>query len=159
GRDRGNSHGPRHRVRADRPRSMRWGRTRSLQLRLVARVAALYIPLTVIAILVLMTRAYETVRSIGDDELMDRALALATSLPPPSSGSAEFDVSLGSLEFQEAAHAAGVFAIRDRTGRLLAASPVSFSKAEIELPDAESQPGRFSIEDFGANHENYSGIT
>jgi hypothetical protein len=68
-------------------------------------VALLYIPLTVIAILVLMTRAYETVRSVGDDELMDRALALARSLPPPSSGSAEFDFFLGSPRFQQAAHA------------------------------------------------------
>jgi signal transduction histidine kinase len=122
-------------------------------------VAVLYIPVTVLVILVLMTRAYETARSIGDDELMDRAQALARSLPPLTAGTAEFDLLARLPEFQEAARAASVFAIRDRNGRLLAASPTRFGEVGASEPPVYPEPRRFSIEDLGARHENYSGIT
>jgi hypothetical protein len=45
---------------------MIWGSIRSLQLRLVARVALLYIPATIIIIGFLMARAFDTARSLGD---------------------------------------------------------------------------------------------
>jgi hypothetical protein len=50
---------------------------RSLQLRLAMRVAALYIVATVVVILVLMSRAYDTARSLSDQELIFRATDLA----------------------------------------------------------------------------------
>jgi len=52
-------------------------RIRSLQVGLALRVAALYILATIAAIAVLMTRAYDTARSLSDQELLLRARDLA----------------------------------------------------------------------------------
>src|SRR5262249_12217659 len=49
------------------------GWLQSLQVRLALRVAALYIAAAVVVIVVLMSRAYDTARSLGDQELLLRA--------------------------------------------------------------------------------------
>src|SRR5260370_17808294 len=62
--------------------SMIRGWLQSLQVRLALRVAALYIVATVVVIVVLMSRAYDTPRSLGDQELLLRANDLPPSATP-----------------------------------------------------------------------------
>ena len=67
-------------------------RLRSLQVRLALRVATLYILATVAVIAVLMTRAYDTARSLSDQELLLRARDLASHLSMGAEGLPRLDL-------------------------------------------------------------------
>jgi signal transduction histidine kinase len=128
---------------------------RSLQLRLVVRVAALYVVVTVLVIGILMSRAYDTARSLGDSALLARAAELVKFVHFDPNGEARFDLQ---TEY-EPASAADIFAIRDLGGRLVAASPAPFGERVAGWPSATASPSHFSIEGFGEKPQTYYGLT
>src|SRR5262245_66011604 len=108
------------------------GRFQSLQLRLALRVATLYAIATLIVIGVLMSRAYDAARSLGDRELVLRATALSKSVSLGQDGVPHIDLpTLGEAE---------IFAIRDTGGRIIAASPPRFGEEVTSWPPAADQP-------------------
>lgn len=131
------------------------GSIRSLQLRLVVRVAALYVVVTVLVIGILMSRAYDTARSLGDSALLARAAELVKFVHFDPNGEARFDLQ---TEY-EPASAADIFAIRDLGGRLVAASPAPFGERVAGWPSATASPSHFSIEGFGEKPQTYYGLT
>jgi signal transduction histidine kinase len=131
---------------------------RSLQMRLVVRVVALYIAVTVIAIGVLMSRAYDTARSLGDRELLARAAALAKLVHTDSDGRARLDLPAELAAIYAPASGIDIFVVRDRDGRLVAAWPSSLGDAAAGWPTATDGLRHFSIEDFGDKHQNYYGL-
>src|SRR5713101_3538016 len=107
---------------------------RSLQLRLVLRVAVLFIPATVVVIGVLMARAFDTARSLGDRELITRATELAKFVSINPNGSTRLDLPLRLATVYEASSADDIFAIRDLGGRVVAASPTRFGEIVAAWP-------------------------
>jgi hypothetical protein len=65
---------------------------RSFQVRLALRVATLYIVATVAVIAVLKTRAYDTARSLSDQELLLRARELAGHVSVGADGLPRLDL-------------------------------------------------------------------
>jgi signal transduction histidine kinase len=103
-------------------------RLRSLQVRLALRVATLYIVATVVAIAVLMSRAYDTARSLSDQELLLRARDLAGHVSVGADGLARLDLPPNLAAFYDTAPGGDIFAIRDADGRLIAAAPARFGE-------------------------------
>jgi len=132
---------------------------RSLQLRLVARVAVLYIPATVIVVGVLMARAFDTARSLGDRELVARATELARFVSLDPTGARRLDLPAALAALYQAPSADEIFAIRSVDGGLVAASPLRFGDVVAGWPNPPDGPEHFLIDGFGDKVQNYYGLT
>jgi signal transduction histidine kinase len=137
---------------------MRRGWPRSLQLRLAFRVAALYVVATVIVIAFLMSRAYDTVRSVGDRELVGRASEIARSVSIGADGRPRVDLPPNLTELPDAKSGLDVFAVRDAASRIITAAPEAFGDVVATWPMPAAEPVRFSI---GLGHESrgYDGLS
>jgi signal transduction histidine kinase len=111
---------------------------------LALRVATLYILATVAVIAVLMTRAYDTARSLSDQELLLRAKDLAGRVSVGSDGLPRLDLPLNLAVVYEMAPGGDIFAVRDANGRLIAAVPPRFGELVAGWPRATAEAVRFS---------------
>jgi signal transduction histidine kinase len=133
--------------------------SRSLQLRLAVRVAVLYTCATALVIIVLMSRAYDTARSLGDRDLSVRAADLAKAVSAEPNGAPRLDLPPRLTASYEAASDSDIFAIRSPGGAIVAASPPKFGDLVMAWPDASNSPNHFRIRDFGAGSQDYYGLS
>jgi signal transduction histidine kinase len=131
-------------------------RLRSLQLRLAAPLAALYVAGTAIAVGVLIYQAYDTAASLNDRELSQRAQDLAGAVTRGDDGAARL-VLPQKLAVAYAASGDDIFAVRDGAGRVLAASPAEFGEQVARWPLAKDDPAYFRLADLGP--ANYFGLS
>ncbi len=132
---------------------------RSLQLRIAWRVAALYIVATLVVIVVLMLRAYDTARSLSDRELILRATNLAKFVSTDADGVARIKLPSQLSATYDAPSPSDIFAIRDTNGRVVAASPPRFGELVAKWPPATDEPAHFQILDLGSGPDGYNGLT
>jgi signal transduction histidine kinase len=121
------------------------GSPRSLQLRLALRVASLYIVATVIVIAFLMSRAYDTARSLGDRELVARANDVARSMSVGANGFPRIDLAPNLGEIYNSRLGSDIFAVRDADDRIIAAAPQGFGDLVARWPPATAEPVHFSV--------------
>jgi len=132
--------------------------SRSLQLRLAVRVAVLYTCATALVIIVLMSRAYDTARSLGDRDLSVRAADLVKAVSAEPNGAPRLDLPPRLTASYEASDS-DIFAIRRPGGGIVAASPPKFGELVMGWPDASDSPNHFRITDFGAGFQDYYGLS
>jgi signal transduction histidine kinase len=121
-------------------------RLRSLQARLALRVATLYIVATVLVIAVLMSRAYDTARSLNDQDLMARAKDLAGLVSVGADGLTRLDLRPNLAAVYDTARGGDIFAVRDANGRLIAAVPPRFGELVAGWPRATAEAVHFSTQ-------------
>jgi signal transduction histidine kinase len=121
------------------------GWLQSLQVRLALRVAALYIAAAVVVIVVLMSRAYDTARSLGDQELLLRANDLARYVVVGENGLPRLEMPANLSAIYQPPSGRDIFAIRDADGQMIAAAPPWFGKIVARWPRATSEPVRFDV--------------
>ena len=121
------------------------GWPRSLQLRLALRVASLYVVATVIVIVFLWSRAYDTARSLGDQELVRNANDIARYVSVDTNGLPRIDLPLKLGEIYNSALGGNIFAIRDANNRTIAAAPEEFGELVATWPTAPTEPVRFGV--------------
>jgi hypothetical protein len=114
--------------------------TASLQFRLAARLAALYVGATAIAAAVLIYQAYGTAASLNDRELSQRADDLARAVIRDPSGAAQLPLPQKLASAYAASDGDDIFAVRDRAGRVLAASPPEFGAQVARWPPRRRGP-------------------
>jgi signal transduction histidine kinase len=131
-------------------------RFKSLQVRLAIRLAAVYVAATVIAAGVLIYQAYDTATSLNDRELSQRAEDLARAVSRDPSGVPQLELPQ-KLAGAYASSTDDIFAVRDSSGRVLAASPPSFGEQVTKWPLAKDDPSYFHLSDLGAS--NYYGLS
>jgi signal transduction histidine kinase len=131
-------------------------RFQSLQVRLAVRLAALYAAATVLAAGVLIYQAYDTAASLNDRELSLRAEDLARTVSRDDSGLLQVKLPL-KLASAYAASTDDIFAVRDETGRLLAASPPQFGEQVLKWPLAKDDPSYFHLTNLGST--DYYGLS
>ena len=141
---------------------MSFGQFRSLQLRLAVRLAVLYVAAAAIAIGVLVFQVYDTAGSLNDRELGLRAEDLARALVADGAGQPRLDLPAKLAAAYAAAPEDDLFAIRDTSGRLIAASLDEFGERVAKWPPATDEPSYFRLsgagsEDFGS--ETYYGLS
>jgi signal transduction histidine kinase len=121
-------------------------RTRSLQVGLALRVATLYLLATVAVIAVLMTRAYDTARSLSDQELLLRARDIASHVSMGADGLRRLDLPPNLATAYDTAPGSDIFAVRDANGRLIAAAPPRFGELVAGWPRATAEAVHFSTQ-------------
>jgi len=131
-------------------------RFKSLQVRLAARLAALYVIATVIATGALIYEAYDTASSLNDRELSGRAEDLARAVSRDGAGQTRFALP-ARLASAYADSTDDIFAIRDADGHLLTASPVEFGTQVSKWPLAKGDPSYFHLTDLGTKE--YYGLS
>jgi signal transduction histidine kinase len=141
---------------------MSFGDYRSLQVRLAVRLAVLYVAAAAIAVGVLVYQAYDTAGSLNDRELGLRAEDLARAMVADSAGQPRLDLPSKLAAAYAAAPEDDLFAIRDTSGRLIAASLAEFGDLVSKWPPATDEPSYFRLsgagsEDFGS--ETYYGLS
>ncbi len=134
------------------------GWPRSLQLRLAFRVAALYIVATVVVIAFLMSRAYDTARSLGDRELVGRANDIARNVSVGTNGLPRIDLPPNLSEIYNSRPGSDIFAIRDADDRIMAAAPQAFGDLIATSPRPAAEPDHFSVS-LGAERGDYDGLS
>jgi signal transduction histidine kinase len=134
-------------------------RIRSLQVRLVVRLAALYVAATALAVGILIYQAYETAGSLNDRELSLRAADLARYVAVDTDGAARLELPLALVAGYQAGGNADIFAVRRGTEAILAASPSNFGEVAAKWPLATDDPSYFHLKDFGSEGREYYGLT
>src|SRR5262245_32846494 len=131
-------------------------RFQSLQVRLAARLALLYVAATAIAVGMLIYQAYDTASSLNDRELSLRAEDLARAVTRDGAGQAQLTLP-ARLASAYAASSDDIFAVRDADGRLLAASSDEFAEQVRKWPRAKDEPSYFRLTNLGAT--DYYGLS
>ena len=131
-------------------------RFKSLQVQLAIRLAALYVAATALAAGVLIYQAYDNLSSLNDRELSLRAEDLARAISRDGSGAPQLTLS-PKLASAYAASTDDIFAVRDSSGRVLAASPPEFGEQVSKWPPAKDDPSYFHLTNLGST--DYYGLT
>jgi len=135
---------------------MTGGRLGSLQVRLALRLAALYAAATLVAAAVLIYQAYDTASSLSDRELSLRAEDLARAVSRDGAGAPQLNLP-PKLTAAYAASADDIFAVRDASGRLLAASSPEFGDQVSKWPPATDDASYFRLTNLGST--DYYGLS
>jgi signal transduction histidine kinase len=134
-------------------------RRRSLQLRLAARLALVYVLAVAMAVSFFIYQAYNTATSLSDRELGLRAADLVRYVSVDNQGVPHLNVPAELAAAYAAASGADVYAIRAPDGRVIAASPESFAQQVAEWPAAADIPNYFRLKYVGAHAQDYYGLS
>src|SRR5262249_22766490 len=145
------------RLPADRRRRMIGFSPASLQFRLAARLAVLSVGATAIAAAVLIYQAYDTAASLNDRELSQRADDLARAVVRDGDGAAQLPLPQKLASAYATSGGDDIFAVRDRAGRVLAASPAEFGERVAKWPPPTDDPAYFHLTDLGTT--DYYGLS
>jgi signal transduction histidine kinase len=132
-------------------------RIRSLQLRLTLELTALFVVASAIALGGLAYNASLTAASLADRDLGLRAEDLAAHVGRGDAGTPRLDLPLGVM--QAYTDASAVFAVRDKDGRLIAASIPEFGSASARWPAGDGDPTYFQLSKFGPLGQDYTGLS
>ena len=121
----------------------------SLQLRLVLRLAILYVVTTALVLGILIYRAYETAGTLNDRELSLRAADLAKHVSVDASGGAHLDLPPQLRSEYESGRGADIFAIRRPGNPIVAASPPAFGQIVAGWPNPTDDPSYFRLNSLG----------
>jgi len=133
-------------------------RLRSLQLRLVVRLAALFIVGSAALVGVLVWRAYDTAGTLAERELSLRAADLAQYVAPGPDGTARLALPAVMREAYAAAPDSDIFAIRGRDGRVIAAMPEAFGAVAERWPAPTDDPSYFHLPGLAGQTQDYYGL-
>jgi signal transduction histidine kinase len=134
------------------------GGLRSLQLRLAARLALLFVAGSALIVAILVWRAYDTADSLGERELGLRAGDLAGYVQSGPQGTAQLALPAALQQAYGAAPDADMFAVRDRTGRIIAAMPAAFGALIERWPTPGDDPSYFHLPEIAGKSRDYYGL-
>jgi signal transduction histidine kinase len=133
-------------------------RLRSLQLRLVVPLVALFVLGAAAMVAFITWRAYDTADSLGDRELSLRAADLASAVSRQPDGSAHLDLPASLRDAYGSRPDADIFAVRGADGRLIAASPAAFGAVVERWPAATEDAGYFQLRELPGGAQDYYGL-
>jgi signal transduction histidine kinase len=135
------------------------GRIKSLQLRLTAELGVLFLLASALAVGGLTYSASLTADSLADRELGLRAEDLARHVSLDKAGTPRLELPPSLRQAYDAAAGQSVFAIRDKDGRLVAASTPELGAMMGPWPTADSEPNYFQLSRFGPSGRDYTGVS
>jgi signal transduction histidine kinase len=133
--------------------------SRSLQLQIALRLAALYIAATLIAVGVLVYQAYSTAESLSGQDLNERAADLAKFVTIDGNAGARLNLPARLNSVYGSPAETFLFVVRNVDGRVIAASQPEISNLAAGWPKAGDDPSYFRLEGFGRANQDYYGLT
>jgi signal transduction histidine kinase len=134
-------------------------RIKSLQLRLTAELAALFLVGSCLALVGLLYSASLTAGSLADRELGLRAEDLARYVSLDDSRKPRLALPPTLKQAYAVAAQRSMFVIRDKDGRLVAASTPEIGAMVARWPLAGSEPAYFQLSNFASLGRDYSGVS
>jgi signal transduction histidine kinase len=131
----------------------------SLQRRLSIELAALFVIIAALALGALWYSAWLTAGSLAERDLGLRAEDIAAHVGPDASGSPQFTPPAALAQSYAANPERALYAVRDKAGRLLAASTPEFGAASLRWPAGDAEPVYFQLSKFGSVHQDYAGLS
>jgi two-component system sensor histidine kinase TctE len=133
-------------------------RLRSLQLRLVVPLVALFVAGAAAMVGFIVWRAYDTADSLSDRELSLRAADLANAIAHQPDGTTRLELPAALREAYGSWPDADIFAVRGADGRLIAASPAAFGALVERWPAATEHAGYFQLRELPGSAHDYYGL-
>ena len=130
---------------------------RSLQMRIVVRLATLFAAAAVALAGFLVWRAYDTADSLSEREFSLRVEDLARYVSANDDG-ARLDLPEGLRDAYTDPANPDIFAIRDRKGRVVAASPPTFGQIAQRWAPTGEDPAYFRFSGLGDSRQDYYGL-
>jgi signal transduction histidine kinase len=134
-------------------------RLRSLQAKLVVRLAALFLLAAAFGVCAVVYEGTQAARTLGDDELENRASRLATYVAKGADGNLHLELPARLAHLYDSPARTRLLAVRTIDGKLVAASDAEFAKEIGAWPAASSDRHAFRLEEFGATDQDYNGVT
>jgi signal transduction histidine kinase len=134
-------------------------RIKSLQIRLIVELAALFLVASCLAVGGLIYSASLTAGSVADRELELRAEDLARYVSLDENHKPRLELPATLQQAYSAAAQQSVFAIRDENGRLIEASTPEIGAMAAERSPADSEPSYFWLSNFGPFARDYYGVS
>ncbi len=130
----------------------------SLQLRLAARLALLFIVAAAVAGGLLVLEARTTVDNLEDRELSERAKDLGGSVTIDATGKPRLELSPTLSAAYAASSGADIYAIRTSDGKIFVSSPTSFGERVSAWPAPTDDPSYFRLPDAEKPTQHYYGL-
>jgi hypothetical protein len=134
-------------------------RNPSLQRRLTIDLAVLFVVVGALALGTLWYTAWLTAGSLADRDLGLRAEDLAAHVTRDASGALHLTLSPELARSYAAEPQKALYAVRDKDGRILAASTSEFGAASQRWPAGDAEPVYFQLSKFGPLSQDYAGLT
>jgi signal transduction histidine kinase len=134
-------------------------RLQSLQGRLAARLAIVFVIATALVVGVILYQGSQAADELGNGQLLTRARELAHMVTLDAAGTARLELSPKLEQTFNTSAGIDLFLVQGEQGRVIAASSPEFAGATAQMPTPVSaEPVNFRLERFGSNGEDYYGL-
>jgi signal transduction histidine kinase len=134
-------------------------RVHSLQAQLALKLAAVFSLATVLAICTVIYEGGQAAKTLGDDELEERAIQLTRFILRGPDGIWRLELPPRQRQLYDSPARTRLLAARTTDGRLIASTDAEFGAELAGWPALAGERRPFRLEDFGAARQDYNGIT
>jgi len=134
-------------------------RVHSLQAQLALKLAAVFSLATVLAICTVIYEGGQAAKTLGDDELEERAIQLTRFISRDPDGIWHLELPPRQRQLYDSPARTRLLAARTTDGRLIASTDGEFAAELAGWPALIGERRAFRLEDFGAASQDYNGIT
>ena len=131
----------------------------SLQAQLALKLAAVFSLATVLAICAVIYEGGQAAKTLGDDELEERAIQLTRFISRGPDGIWRLELPPRQRQLYDSPARTRLLAARTTDGRLVASTDAEFGTELAGWPALAGERRPFRLEDFGAARQDYNGIT
>lgn len=132
---------------------------RSLQTQLVLTLSAVFSLATVLAVCAVVYEGAQAAKTLGDDELQERAVQLARFITRGRDGVWYLDLPPRQRQLYASPARTRLLAARTADGKVVASTDSEFTAEVAGWPVPASERNAFRLEDFGATSQDYAGVT
>jgi signal transduction histidine kinase len=134
-------------------------RAHSLQAQLALKLAAVFSLATVLAVCTVVYEGRQAAKTLGDDELQERAIQLTRFISRGADGLWHLELPPRQRMLYESPARTRLLAARAADGRVVASTDSEFAAELAGWPAPAGERRAFRLEDFGAASQDYNGIT
>jgi signal transduction histidine kinase len=134
-------------------------RVHSLQAQLALKLAAVFSLATVLAVCAVVYEGTQAAKTLGDDELEERAVQLTRFISRGPDGIWYLELPPRQRQLYDSPARTRLLAARTTDGSLIASTDAEFAAELAGWPALVGERLAFRLEDFGAASQDYNGIT
>jgi signal transduction histidine kinase len=134
-------------------------RVQSLQAQLALKLAAVFSLATVLAVCSVVYEGRQAAKTLGDDELEERAIQLTRFISRDADGLWRLALPPRQRQLYESPARTRLLAARTTDGKLVVSTDAEFAAELAGWPAPAGERRAFRLEDFGAASQDYNGIT